>query len=279
MVKRRTLTRFGSLPLGMDRFLENDWNLDQIRGWAETRDPEIIRAAAWPRFGKPKKSLEVAIRATHSATDVLREGRDIDGELWAASGWPAETKRFEDPPIVQRYTDKKNRKTFTSTFFPVGSDIEIIVTDWISFLKRERMFGQDDPLFPATKVEVGKHGFFAAAGLDRVGWRNATTIRRIFRRAFQEAELPYFNPHSFRKTLAALGEKVCTTPEAFKAWSQNLSHENVLTTFTSYGAVAQDRQSDILNALSRKAMTTDDGSEPDAATVQQVLAYLQKKAS
>jgi len=79
--------------------------------------------------------------------------------------------------------------------------------------------------------------------------------------------------------LAALGEKVCTTPEAFKAWSQNLAHENVLTTFTSYGTVAQDRQSDILNALSRKATTTADGSEPDAATVQQVVAYLQKKAS
>jgi len=173
----------------------------------------------------------------------------------------------------------KNRKTFTSTFFPVGADIESIVTDWISFLDEERLFGPDDPLFPATKIEVGKDGFFAPAGLDRVGWRNATAIRRIFRRAFGEAELPYFNPHSFRKTLAALGEKVCTTPEAFKAWSQNLAHENVLTTFTSYGTVAQDRQSDILNALSRMATTMADGSEPDTATVQQVLAYLQKKAS
>ncbi len=78
----------------MDRFLENYWNLDQIRGWAETRDPEIVRAAAWPRFGRAKKSLEIAIRATHSATDVLRDGRDVDGELWAASGWPAETKEL-----------------------------------------------------------------------------------------------------------------------------------------------------------------------------------------
>ena len=43
----------------------------------------------------------------------------------------------------------KNRKTFTSTFFPVGGDIEAIVVDWISFLTTESLFGPDDPLFPA----------------------------------------------------------------------------------------------------------------------------------
>jgi hypothetical protein len=34
--------------------------------------------------------------------------------------------------------------------------------------------------------------------------------------------LPYFNPHSFRKTLALLGGRICKTPEEYKAWSQNL---------------------------------------------------------
>jgi integrase len=173
----------------------------------------------------------------------------------------------------------KNRKTFTSTFFPVGAEIETIVTDWISFLKDERMFGPDDPLFPATKVELCKDALFTPAGLDRRGWRNATAIRRIFRQAFEEAGLPYFHPHSFRKTLGALGEKRCKTPEEFKAWSQNLAHENVLTTFTSYGMVTQDRQADILNALNHTLTTTADGREPDPTTVQQVLAYLQRKAS
>jgi hypothetical protein len=58
--------------------------------------------------------------------------------------------------------------------------------------------------------------------------------------------LAYFNPHSLRKTLARLGEQTCRTPEEFKAWSQNLGHEQVLTTFTSYGAVRGDRQGDII---------------------------------
>jgi integrase len=172
----------------------------------------------------------------------------------------------------------KNRKTFTSIFFPVGSDIEAIVVDWISFLTKERLFGPDDPLFPATRVEVGKEGLFAPVGLKRLGWSNASAIRRIFHEAFEHVDLPYFNPHSFRKTLAALGEKLCQSPEEFKAWIQNLGHEKVLTTFTSYGSVARERQADILNELSRKTVDGVD-AEPDETTIRQVLGYLHKKAS
>lgn len=93
----------------------------------------------------------------------------------------------------------KNRKTFTSTFFPVGGEVESIVAEWLSFLTKERLFGPDDALFPATRVKLSKDGLFSAAGLNRVGWSNATAIRRIFREAFERAGLPYLNPHSFRK--------------------------------------------------------------------------------
>jgi integrase len=93
---------------------------------------------------------------------------------------------------------------------------------------------------------VGASRHFEAAGLDRNGWSNATPIRTVFKDAFTGAGLPYFNPHSFRKTLAQFGEQVCETPEAFKAWSQNLGHENVLTTFASYGQVATPRQAELI---------------------------------
>ncbi len=63
------------------------------------------------------------------------------------------------------------------------------------------------------------------------------------------ADAEYSNPHSVRNTLAQLGERVCPNPEAFKAWSQNLGHEQVLTTFTSYGAVSHHRQAEIIAAL------------------------------
>ncbi|MBV9288213.1 MAG: site-specific integrase [Hyphomicrobiales bacterium] len=178
-----------------------------------------------------------------------------------------------------REVRSKNRKTFTSSFFPVGQDLECIVVDWITFLTKERMFGPDDPVFPATKVAIGESGLFESAGLDRVGWRNAAPIRRIFKEAFEAAGMPYYNPHSFRKTLGALGERICSTPEAMKAWSQNLAHESVLTTLTSYGAVRQERQAEILNELNRRASAESDPNEPDAESMRKVVAWMQKKAS
>jgi integrase len=97
---------------------------------------------------------------------------------------------------------------------------------------------------------VGRH--FEVAGLDRKCWANATPIRTILRAAFEGAGLPYFNPHSFRKTLALFGQEVCQTPEEFKAWSQNLGHENVMTTFSSYGQVNDRRQAEIIRSLGKK---------------------------
>ena len=53
----------------------------------------------------------------------------------------------------------------------------------------------------------------------------------------------------------ALGETRCQTPEQFKAWSQNLGHEGVLTTLTSYGAVGNNRQREIIGSLGRRSQS------------------------
>ena len=121
--------------------------------------------------------------------------------------------------------------------------------DWIAYLRQEKLWGNDDPLFPSTRMELGASRQFKVTGLERSNWRTATPIRTIFRNAFTAAGLPYFNPHSFRNTLVRLGEQVCKTPEQFKAWSQNLGHEKVLTTLLSYGEVACQRQGEIIFAL------------------------------
>ena len=143
----------------------------------------------------------------------------------------------------------KFSKTFTTYFFPVGDDIREIVAEWIRFLREEKLWGNDDPLFPATHIAPGTTCQFEIAGSERKHWSTATPIRAIFREAFERAGLPYFHPHSLRKTLARLGEQVCQSPEEFKAWSQNLGHEQVLTTFMSYGKVATERQREIIREI------------------------------
>lgn len=148
-----------------------------------------------------------------------------------------------------RQVRTKFRKTFTTYFFPVGTEIQQIVADWITHLREIRLWGNDDPLFPATKVSVGPTRQFEVSGLLRAHWRNASPIRSIFREACANAGMPYFNPHAFRSTLAQFGEQLCRTPEEFKAWSQNLGHEKALTTFLNYGEVAGFRQSEIIRSL------------------------------
>lgn len=153
--------------------------------------------------------------------------------------------------VVQdaREVRTKFSKTFTTYFFPVGEDVTRIVADWVEYLQIEKLWGTDDPVFPATHVSLDADRQFHASGLERKHWSTATPIRTIFKDAFTNAGLPYFNPHSLRKTLAQLGEKLCRTPEEFKAWSQNLGHEKVLTTFSSYGEVATARQAEIVRDL------------------------------
>lgn len=149
-----------------------------------------------------------------------------------------------------REVNTKFSKTFTTFFFPVGADIRQIFVDWIVYLKTEKLYGDNDPLFPMTEVAIGKSSQFEAVGLKPAHWSSAAPIRSIFKESFTKAGLPYFNPHSFRNTLVQLGQVRCKTPEAFKAWSQNLGHESVLTTLYSYGEVGRQRQAEILNGLS-----------------------------
>jgi integrase len=153
--------------------------------------------------------------------------------------------------IRQDARDVKTKfsKSFTSWFFPVGGNAVEIIRDWVAYLTREKLFGNDDPLFPKTHVGVNAELKFEVLGLAREHWSTAAPIRQIFRDAFGAAGLPYFNPHSFRKTLTQLGERVCNTPEEFKAWSQNLGHDHVMTTLMSYGSVSKSRQAEIIRKL------------------------------
>ena len=154
-----------------------------------------------------------------------------------------------------REVKTKYSKTFTTAFFPVGEDIRQIVADWMAYLRREKLWGHDDPLFPKTLTTIGTAKQFEHVQLSREHWANATPIRHIFRQAFEAAGLPYYNPHSLRHTLAQVGERICQTPEQFKAWSQNLGHEGVLTTLFAYGTVSEGRQREIITGF---GMASDD---------------------
>ena len=163
----------------------------------------------------------------------------------------------------------KFAKSFPTYFMPVGGNALQIVQEWVGELTCEHLWGPADPLFPSTEMGLDEHGGFIAKGLAREGWAKTDRIRDIFRRAFAVADLPYFNPHSFRAMLVRHAMKLDLSAEQMKAWSQNLGHADVLTTFTSYGSLPAHRQGELIRAAGRR---NDDGllDDPD------VLALLSK---
>jgi integrase len=161
--------------------------------------------------------------------------------------------KLEEELVEQLPPEVKTKfgKTIYTYFFPVGENIKQIVVDWINYLYKTKLFNPDSPVFPRTKMILDKNNSFVVDGIEPVCWKSANQIRKIFKEAFINAGMEYFHPHSFRTTLARLGETLCQTPEEFKAWSQNLGHEDSLTTFIIYGYVDEYNQGRIMKNLSQ----------------------------
>jgi integrase len=179
---------------------------------------------------------------------------------------------FQDARLVKT----KNAKTMKTYFFPVGGEAEAIVGDWVAYLRSELLFADSDPLFPKTEIGLNEEGVFAPVGLMREFWSDAAAIRRIFRERFEAAGLPYFNPHSLRKTLMQIAFRMKLDPEALKAWSQNLAHDDLATSLNAYGKVQDHRTSEIMAALSTTG-TAESGDQIDGNMPPEMLAWMEEQ--
>jgi hypothetical protein len=103
-------------------------------------------------------------------------------------------------------------------------------------------------VFPPTTITVADDKNFVREGFEKRCWSGAGPIRDAFSEAFARAALPSFKPHSFRKTLVQLAYQLQLGPADFKAWSQNLGHDGVLTTLKSYGELPAYRQKELIRA-------------------------------
>jgi integrase len=224
----------------------------------ETRIAKTLRPERVPTL----EQIRHVVRSMPGDTEVQRRDRALVAFtiLTGARDGAIASLKLAHIDIDEGHIDQDARqvrtkfsKSFVTTFFPVGDDIREVVVDWVNYLRKEKLWGLNDPLFPATKIAVGDKHLFQVVGLDRKHWSSAGPIRKIFKEAFALVGLQYFNPHGFRKTLALLGGQLCKTPEEYKAWSQNLGHERVLTTFSSYGDVSGYRQAEIIRTFERRS--------------------------
>lgn len=126
-------------------------------------------------------------------------------------------------------------------------------TDWIDYLDETKKFLPTQPIFPATKKENGQEilGYYSTGEVEPIFWKSTSSVRKIFEKRFKDAGLPYYHPHTFRHLLVKEISKIPLTEEQKKAISQNLGHEDVGTTFGSYGygAIGEDRQIELVRAI------------------------------
>lgn len=217
-----------------------------------------IATARRELIGPEMSQILEIVRVMPHVTDVDKRNRALIAFTALTGARDAAIRTFklkhydEDRRCIfqdAREVATKLAKSFTTFIFPVDKTLYEIFVDWVKFLRNVRDWGDDDPLFPATKSHQEADLCFGAGRLERRHWANARPICDIFRRACRKAGLQYFNPHSFRNTLTRYGMSICQTPEEFKAWSQNFGHEHVMTTLNSYGTVSERRQGEILEKL------------------------------
>ncbi|MDH5721852.1 MAG: site-specific integrase [Alphaproteobacteria bacterium] len=158
---------------------------------------------------------------------------------------------IEEDGIFFVYVCPKNMKTkFAKTrysvFVPLPDDIKGNILSWRDYLV-SLGFKDNDPLFPKIDNSFNAQNLLEQ-GIKKIEIKSDTTIRDVFRRAFENAGLPYINPHSFRKTLARYAQT--QTPEFLNAVRQNLGHSSIDTTLNSYGQLSVADQRRIINQVS-----------------------------
>lgn len=148
----------------------------------------------------------------------------------------------------------KNSKRFPTVLIPLFyKETLTYFLEWFDYLVNEKKFQPTDPIFPATKVENDKEnlGYYNTEKVEPFFWKSSTSARKIFEKRFIQAGVKYYHPHTFRHLLVKEISKLRLTEEQKKAFSQNLGHADIGTTFGSYGYghISEDRQVDIIKNI------------------------------
>lgn len=233
------------------------------------KDVAIARARREKRV-PALAQIEHVLSTMPAQTPIQRRNRGLIAfaAITGARAAALASLRLGDVNIADGYVDQDARhvqtkfsKTFRTYFMPVSEIAMGIARQWYTELSSDPTRGPGDVLFPATATNLGELGSFAAHGLSKQGWVTSNPIRDIFRAAFTSAGLPYFNPHSLRDMLVRHVMALDLPTETLKSLSQNLGHQSLLTTLTSYGSVPTHRQGELikqgLHPLARKSNVAD----------------------
>jgi site-specific recombinase XerD len=155
------------------------------------RDVRIARAVR----EKPTPTLEqvhAALGAMPSGTDCEKRDRALVActaltgiRVAALVSLKLKHVRSDRAGIDQDARDVATKfgKSFPTFFFHIGGEARTIFLEWVDYLKRGLLFGEEDPLFPASEQKSGPERQLVVVGLSHRHWRTTDPVRDVFRRA------------------------------------------------------------------------------------------------
>jgi len=148
-----------------------------------------------------------------------------------------------------REVETKFGKTIEIWFYPVDQIYYDHFYAWLAHLRNEELFGPEDPLFPKPLMGYVKGKGFTNLGLSREPYSSTSQLYTAVKTAFSNVQMPAYTPHNFRRTHGMLMNEFCKTPEQLKAWSMNFGHEDLITTFSAYMPVSEQRKGEVIKAM------------------------------
>jgi integrase len=232
-----------------------------------TNDARAAKSSAPVDFPSMEQMRHVIAQMPHQTEIEMRDRAIVAFTILTAARVGAivslKIKDFDQSKLLisqnPNHVNTKFSKRIETYLMVIDETTLQIFLGWVEFLKTEKLFSPNSPLFPKTQNGQDENNCFKANGLSQEHWAGTTAIRDIFKKAFNNAGVKYYHPHSLRHTLTHQYQAICKTPEEFKAISQNLGHENVLTTLVSYGEVSTHRQGEIVKGVAKKQSNIDYG--------------------
>lgn len=124
------------------------------------KDTRIAKARRQQRVPTIEQIKHV-INKMPTSNEIEYRNRAVIAFTLLTGAWDSAiaSMKLKHVDLTEGYVDQDARevktkfsKTFRTYFFPVGEEILEIVKDWINYLREEKLWGNDDPLFPATLV-------------------------------------------------------------------------------------------------------------------------------
>jgi integrase len=128
------------------------------------KDVRIAKSTRERSVPTPEQ-IRSCLAAMPSTTDIEKRNRALiaftfltgvrDGAL---ASLKLKHVNLTEREVIQDAREVKTKfsKSFSTWFFPIGDNVQAIVEEWVLYLRDRKLWGNDDPLFPATAVVTAR---------------------------------------------------------------------------------------------------------------------------